>query len=59
MLLQEVFKVINEVEIMPSTNDRWKKDPEYRKEAIRELEKKGAIRKLSEDEFGRFVYDDF
>lgn len=36
--------------------ERWKNDPEYRKQVIQELEKVGTIRRLPKEEFGHLVY---
>lgn len=39
-----------------NNNERWQKDPEYRKEVIRELEQKGIITPLHPKKFGELVY---
>ena len=44
---------------MPTNKERWKNDPEYRKQVIKDLEKEGKINRLSEREFGRLVHDEF
>ena len=39
-------------------NRRWKNDPEYRKQVVREMEKTGTIIPQSDESFGSLVYGD-
>jgi len=42
-----------------NNKEKWDKDPEYRKQVIRELEGTGTVTPLGEKEFGKMVYGRF